>query len=219
MSKTTKAAASAAEVKYPRRDARRRETRKRILEAAGDLFQAKGYDEVKMADIAEAADVHITTLFIHFGAKRDLADALADEQIEGLARMIDEARGSVPFFTFFRRLVAGWAGSVRHGEKDGARFSHDVRANPELTFSWLGQHKREIALYARYFAEDFGLDPDEAMLPYLVANMLTGACVIAHDRWLRSGGASDLKADALHGVDLCQEMVEATQAGKRRQAT
>lgn len=205
-----------AQVKYPRRDARKRQTRERILKAAGALFQAKGYDEVKMADIAEAADVHITTLFIHFGAKRDLADALADEEIRALEHLVDQARGRVPFFSFYRSLVKDWAAQVQHGERDQAAFSRGVRTNPELTFSWLGQHQREIGLYARYFAEDFGLDLARDMLPCMVANMLSGANVVAHDRWMKSGGQSDLLADALHAVDLCQAMVEAVRGMEGR---
>ena len=199
-----------AEVKYPRRDARRRQTRENILEAARELFQAKGYDAVKMTDIAEAADVHITTMFIHFGTKRDLAEALADIELEALQRAIDTAQGRTPFFTFFRNLVTRWAKEVKSGRKDGASFSQDVRSNPELTLSWLVHHKREVMLYARYFAADYGMDAEKDLPPFLVATMLTGGNVVAHDRWMRSKGRVDLLKGALAAIDVCQQMVENT---------
>jgi len=36
-----------------------------------------GYGDATMAAIADAADIHITTLFTHFASKRDLAAAIA----------------------------------------------------------------------------------------------------------------------------------------------
>lgn len=198
------------EVKYPRRDARRRKTRETILEVARDLFQSKGFDAVKMTDIAEGADVHVTTLFIHFSTKRDLADALADIEIEALRNAIELAQGEMPFFTFFRGLVTQWAKQVKQGRKDGAAFNRDVRANAEVAARWLGHHNREVTLYARYFAADYGLDADKDLLPYLVANMLTGGNVVVHDRWLKSEGRVDLLKGALAAIDICQKMVEAT---------
>lgn len=206
-------------MKYPRRDARKRKTRESILAAARSLFQAHGYDAVKMADIAEAADVHITTLFIHFGAKRDLANALGLAEVEALQALIDEAQGKVPFFTFFRSIVARWARWVENGRKDSQAFSKDVRADPELTFSWVGQHKREVMLYARYFASDYGLDADDDMLPRLVATMLAGGSVIAHDRWVKSEGRLDLGQEAQKAIDICQAMVEAAHGPPKPVAT
>lgn len=205
-----------ASAKYPRRGARKRKTRETILKVAREQFQSKGYDAVKMADIAEAADVHITTLFGHFGTKRDLADALAEGELELLRDLIARSQGKVPFFTFFREVVGQWARQVQADGAAHQAFSKDVRSDPDLTFSWVGQHKKEVGLYARYLAADFGLDPEIDMLPYLAANMLTGGNVIAYDRWMKSGGRSDLAKDALAAIDICQAMIEAAPGLRRR---
>lgn len=207
---TKKTTDDSPEVKYPRRDARRRKTRETILQVARELFRSKGFDAVKMADIAEGADVHVTTLFIHFSTKRDLADALADIEIGALQEAIEAAQGEVPFFTFFRGLVTQWANEVKHGRKDGAAFNREVRANAEVAARWLGHHNREVTLYARYFAADYGLDADKDLLPYMVANMLTGGNVVVHERWIRSEGKADLLKGALSVIDICQQMVEAS---------
>ena len=59
--------------RFPRRTARRENTRKRIIAVAARLFQRVGYGTTTMNAIAEAADVHVTTLFTHFKSKQDLA--------------------------------------------------------------------------------------------------------------------------------------------------
>ncbi len=47
--------------------------RQRIVEAAASLFSAKGYNASSLHDIAEQADVSVSTLRRHFPAKVDLA--------------------------------------------------------------------------------------------------------------------------------------------------
>ena len=65
----------ASKVSFPRRTAAKARTRQRIEEAARRLFVTLGYGDATMAAIADAADIHITTLFTHFASKRDLAAA------------------------------------------------------------------------------------------------------------------------------------------------
>ena len=52
--------------RFPRRTLRRQNTRARILRAAMQLFRQVGYGAATMNAIADAADVHVTTLFVHF---------------------------------------------------------------------------------------------------------------------------------------------------------
>ena len=61
-----------------RRDRRRLELYERIVEAGEALFEEQGYDETKVAEICERADVAYGTFFNHFPTKLDLLRALAD---------------------------------------------------------------------------------------------------------------------------------------------
>ncbi len=64
---------SAIEAKNPARGRPRSETkRKKILEAAVDLFLANGYEGASVEDIAAAAGVSRQTVYSHFGSKEDL---------------------------------------------------------------------------------------------------------------------------------------------------
>ena len=52
------------------------ETRDRILDAAEDVFHAKGVSSTSLADVADAADVTRGAIYWHFRNKADLFDAM-----------------------------------------------------------------------------------------------------------------------------------------------
>ena len=56
-----------------RRERRKADTRRRIVEAASELFWAKGYDATSIQDIADRADIAPATLYLHFTGKADVA--------------------------------------------------------------------------------------------------------------------------------------------------
>lgn len=60
----------------PRRRAQADDTRRRILAAAQELFEANGYAATSMNDIATAAGVALKTLYVAFGSKSGLLRAL-----------------------------------------------------------------------------------------------------------------------------------------------
>ena len=76
----------AGEIPLNRRDRRRLELYERIVAAGETLFEERGYDETKVAEICERADVAYGTFFNHFPTKLDLLRELADR---ALARMVE----------------------------------------------------------------------------------------------------------------------------------
>jgi AcrR family transcriptional regulator len=89
------------------RAARARETRQRILDAAGRLFVERGYLPTTMRAIAQEARVAIPTLYLSFGSKAGVLAATLDTTIVG-----DDA--PVPV------LDRPWVQELR-AEEDGAR--------------------------------------------------------------------------------------------------
>jgi len=56
----------------PRRQEQARETRQRIIDAARDLFVAKGYGHTTIVEVAATAGVAVETVYAAFGNKRTL---------------------------------------------------------------------------------------------------------------------------------------------------
>ena len=67
------------------RERRKQEARRAISDAAMELFAAKGFDEVTIAQVAEAAGVSKMTVTNHFPRKEDLVFDRAEATISGLA--------------------------------------------------------------------------------------------------------------------------------------
>jgi len=61
-----------------RREREREEVRKKILDAARELFAAEGYGKVTMRRLAEAIEYSPTTIYLHFEDKDDLVRALCE---------------------------------------------------------------------------------------------------------------------------------------------
>lgn len=68
---------------YPRRRERARATRRRVLDAARELFLERGYVATTIDAIARRADVSPETIYATFGNKRSLLSELVDVSIAG----------------------------------------------------------------------------------------------------------------------------------------
>jgi AcrR family transcriptional regulator len=66
-----------------RRTQKAAETRRRILEAARDLFVEHGYGATNLQDVAATAGVAVQTIYFVFGNKRTLLKELVDVTIAG----------------------------------------------------------------------------------------------------------------------------------------
>ena len=67
----------------PRRDEQARETRRKILAAARQLFASDGYAATTLPAIAREAGVSPPTIYVAFGTKLALLDALIKELVRG----------------------------------------------------------------------------------------------------------------------------------------
>jgi AcrR family transcriptional regulator len=95
---------------------RSEETAQRIREVALERFLSRSYDEVTLAEVAEAAGVTVPTLIAHFGRKEDLFAAVLEDWG---GRMVD-SRDEAP--------VGDHAGAIHnlldHYDTEGKRILH-----------------------------------------------------------------------------------------------
>ncbi|HUC26020.1 MAG TPA: helix-turn-helix domain-containing protein [Streptosporangiaceae bacterium] len=90
----------------PLRDRKRVLTRQSILAAAERLFEERGFDNVTVAEIADAANVSVKTLFVYFRSKEDLVFTdtwLLDLCLDAIRNRPD---GTSPGEAITRALVA-----------------------------------------------------------------------------------------------------------------
>lgn len=67
----------------PIRSERARATRRRIVEAARELFVAQGYGATTLHEVARRAGVAVQTIYFAFGSKRALLKELVDVTVAG----------------------------------------------------------------------------------------------------------------------------------------
>ncbi|GIG86842.1 TetR/AcrR family transcriptional regulator [Plantactinospora endophytica] len=88
------------EVKGKRAD-RARQTRRKIVEAARELFVERGYGATTLQDIADRAGVAVQTIYFTFGNKRSVLKELGDVTIAG-----DDEPVATMDRPWFRRAIA-----------------------------------------------------------------------------------------------------------------
>jgi AcrR family transcriptional regulator len=74
-----------------RRWARTDATQQRILDAATDVFSARGFSAATMADIVDYSGASIGSIYHHFGGKKELFLAIFERLSADVERRIDEA--------------------------------------------------------------------------------------------------------------------------------
>lgn len=108
-----------------RRERKREQTRRSIAGAAMRLFLERGFDAVTIAEVAEAADVSVNTVFNHFPTKEDLFFAAHETGESAMARMAADRRPGEPVVAFLRRHLE--EGSRRFLEDAAGRGDHEYR--------------------------------------------------------------------------------------------
>jgi AcrR family transcriptional regulator len=105
------------------RERKKWETRRRISDVATGLFFARGFDNVTIAEVAEAAGVSRMTVFNYFPRKEDLFLDRSAETVVDYRRAISERGQGEPVAEALRRLHRGWlaerhpmSGVVEQGE-------------------------------------------------------------------------------------------------------
>ena len=119
-----------------RRSRKRLATRQKISDVATRLFMERGFDQVTVDEIAEAADVSRMTVFNHFSRKEDMFFDLDDEGREDLMAALQKRENSTSPIEAVRRF-AHWAVAeqrpyVRFSEAGTEKFLETIQASEAL---------------------------------------------------------------------------------------
>jgi AcrR family transcriptional regulator len=190
------------------RERKKRETRQRLSDVATEMFMARGFDAVTIADIAAEAGVSEKTVYNYFPTKESLVYDQADEQLERLVSAVrDRPRGTTPTSAFLAELKGASEGfSQMLGAERIARigeFGAMVRNTPALRAAW-GEHRHGMVDAIRVVvAEDLGVDPDDPE-PLVAARALVSLLELFYDSLARHAalGVSAEEMDRLVAADL-----------------
>jgi AcrR family transcriptional regulator len=161
----------------------RHERRRQLLDAALEVFVARGYHATAMDEIAERAGVSKPVLYQHFPGKLELYLALLDESVDTL---VDTVRGALRSNPDPKQRVAATFGAYFEyvgGEGQAYRlvFESDL-ANETAVRARLDRVQRECAdMISQIVRQDAGLSEDEA---HLLSVGMVGMAQVTARYWL-----------------------------------
>ncbi|MFD9486745.1 TetR/AcrR family transcriptional regulator [Streptomyces sp. NPDC059991] len=144
-----------------RRERKKAQTRQALADAALRLFLERGYDNVGVREVAEAADVSLATLFKHFAGK----EALVFDEDEGreaalVAAVRDRAAGQSVIHALRDHLMQTYAS--RPGDDPGfAAYKELVESTPALREASDRMWRRHESALTAAIAEATGAPEDE----------------------------------------------------------
>ncbi|MET9364490.1 helix-turn-helix domain-containing protein [Streptomyces sp. NPDC006632] len=144
-----------------RRERKKAATRQAIADAALRLFLERGYDDVGIREIADAADVSTTTLFKHFPVKEALVfDEEADKEAGLLAAVRDRPEGrSIP--AALREHALSTRMAAIHADPRFSEFFALINSTPALRDYQQAMWLRHTDALARAIQEESGLPQDD----------------------------------------------------------
>jgi AcrR family transcriptional regulator len=154
------------------RERKKRQTREAIAQAAMELFFARGFDEVTVADVARAADVSEKTVFNYFPAKEDLVLHGGEERRAALVDAIRTRPAGTSILEVFRDATLAFVDRVEHDPVESIvglpRLVSESRSlRDRLFLSW----EQEAATLAPVIAEEAGAAEGD-LVPAVVARTL-----------------------------------------------
>jgi AcrR family transcriptional regulator len=161
-----------------RRERKKAATRRALSDAAMRLFVERGFDDVTVREIADAADVSTTTLMKHFPTKEALVFDRDDEIERALVATIAERPSKTSAFDALRDYMRARVARVKAERRTA--FMKLVLATPALTDYWQKMWMRHEHVLARALAHDLGKRDDDLWCR-AVAHFALGAAAIAED--------------------------------------
>ncbi|MGR3938662.1 TetR/AcrR family transcriptional regulator [Streptomyces sp. BRA346] len=198
------------------RERKKRQTRQHISDVATGLFMERGFEAVTIAEIAEAAEVSVNTVYNYFPTKEDLFVDREEEVVDRPSRLVRERAAGQ---SAARAIVEQLRRDIRErhayvGLTEGYdRFRQVMTESPTLMarlFTIQGKAVNRLGVTLR---EETAAAPEDPT-PEFVAHQLVGLqnavqrCIM---RGLAEGGGVDEVAeDALRKVDVMESLLSDT---------
>lgn len=202
-----------------RRERKKRETDRRIRDAAAEAFEERGFDATTVEAIAEAADVSRATFFNYYPSKEGLLVALADELCEDLSRYLCVDLGSMSSplsrlrsaVRWLSSATSRWQNTTRDLLLEALRHPEDMPAPVVRLEDLFADLVREAQARGEVRSE---------LRPYEVADAVLGVYLAGYVARM-SDGEKDGASVERHALSMLDILIEGTRAptGPRRDQT
>jgi AcrR family transcriptional regulator len=181
------------------RERKRRLTRQRISDVATILFGARGFDNVKVSEVADIVGVSEKTVYNYFPTKESMVLDWADETVESMARVIRECP---PTESLTAAVVRAMKEDMERFDvvPDDIvvflpRFVELIDSTPALRAAWLEMYDRIVTVATEALAARAEVDPrdPEPMIAARALSGLGGVALAARVRYIEQG---------LRGIEL-----------------
>jgi mycofactocin system transcriptional regulator len=196
-------------VSRPRVGRRRSTTTDHISNVAIDLFAARGFDEVSVDDVAEAAGIARRTLFRYYPSKNALPWGDFDAHLDHMRDLLNELDPDVPVEQALRTALLAFntfdeTETFRHRQR--MRVILETAALQAYSMTMYGGWRTVVAAFV---AQRLGAKAED-LVPQTVAWTMLGAALSAYEHWLADesvslaqalGDAFDTVSDGLQALN------------------
>ena len=166
-----------------RRERKKIETRRALVDAALELFAERGIDATTVDDIADAVDVSARTFHRYFAAKEDVLFADNGERQATFESFLDARPADEPLLDTLRAAAHGLTDSFLADPATERRRMRLIITSYTLRARSLQYTDIFDGLLRQHVARRLSLDPGEP-LPRVLAACTIAALRTARERWL-----------------------------------
>jgi AcrR family transcriptional regulator len=181
------------------RERKRRLTRQLISDAATAMFATRGFDNVRVSEIAESVGVSEKTVYNYFPTKESLVLDTADETIERVAQALREHRSNESLAEAVVRALKEDAERFAQAPDELVAwmpaFGELIDSTPALRAAWLEIHERVAEVARDELAVLADVDPSDPE-PTIAGRALAGLLYVAFESRNRHIG-NGLRGSAL----------------------
>jgi AcrR family transcriptional regulator len=196
------------------RSRKKAKTRLAIEDAALSLFEGQGYEATTVEEIAERAEVSVTTFFRYFPTKAEVLLSDHGEQLPALHRsIVERPQGEDDLLAIQRAVQLEWVAAI--DPERTARKTRIVDRSDQLVGMSYHRGHRWYAAVTEALARRRGLDiPDDRCI--VTARVALGILASAVEGWMAAGCLGDLTEAVDRQFDLaknlCAEWSSSTRA-------